>query len=184
MTTLRTQRTVLRDWTDSDLEPFAKLNADPEVMRYFPSVLTRAESDAMVGRIRKYLAEDGYGLWALEVPGVSHFCGFVGLSPIRFEAHFAPAMEIGWRLDQPWWGHGYASEAASACVEFAFTELDLDEIVSMTTTGNLRSQAVMRRLGMTRDPGDDFDHPNIAAGSPLRRHVLYRLRRVDAVSGT
>jgi RimJ/RimL family protein N-acetyltransferase len=182
VTVLRTERTVLRDWTDDDLEPFARLNADPEVMRYFPTTLTSAESNAMATRIRESLAGDGYGLWALEVPGVSTFCGFVGLNPVRFEAHFAPALEIGWRLDRPWWGHGYASESARACLDLAFGELGLDEVVSMTTTSNLRSQAVMQRLGMTRDPADDFDHPNIAVGNPLRRHVLYRLRRDQSAS--
>jgi RimJ/RimL family protein N-acetyltransferase len=177
---LRTERTILREWTDDDLEPFARLNADPEVMRWFPKTLTRAESDDMAARIRRSLADDGWGLWALEVPGVSSFCGFVGLNPVRFEVHFAPATEIGWRLDRPWWGRGYATESARAVVDFSFGDLGLDEIVSMTTTGNVRSRAVMERLGMTRDPADDFDHPYVPVGSPVRPHVLYRLRR-DAV---
>lgn len=174
---LRTERTILRDWRDGDLAPFAGLNSDPEVMRYFPSTLTAQMSDAMVVRIRTRLAEDGWGLWALEVPGVSDFCGFVGLARVPFDAPFTPAVEIGWRLDRPYWGHGYASEAARACLEFAFGVLDLDEVVSFTSASNERSQAVMRRIGMTRDGVDDFDHPNLPADSPLKRHVLYRLRR-------
>ena len=118
VTELRTARTLLRAWRDEDLEPFARLNADPEVMRWFPSPLSTEASDALAARIRARLAEEGWGLWALEVPGVSPFCGFVGLSRVPFEASFTPAVEIGWRLDQPWWGHGYATEAATAVVEF------------------------------------------------------------------
>jgi 3-dehydroquinate dehydratase / shikimate dehydrogenase len=174
---LKTSRTLLRAWHDEDLEPFARLNADHEVMRWFPSVLTRESSDMLASRIRTRLADDGWGLWALEVPGVSRFCGFVGLSRVPFEASFTPAVEIGWRLDQPWWGRGYATEAASACVEFAFGALGLDEIVSFTTTRNNRSRAVMERLGMRHDPTGDFDHPGIPAGNPVRPHVLYRLTR-------
>jgi 3-dehydroquinate dehydratase/shikimate dehydrogenase len=174
---LKTSRTLLRAWHDEDLESFARLNADHEVMRWFPSVLTRKSSDMLASRIRTRLADDGWGLWALEVPGVSKFCGFVGLSRVPFEASFTPAVEIGWRLDQPWWGRGYATEAASACVEFAFGTLGLDEIVSFTTTLNNRSRAVMERLGMRHDPTGDFDHPGIPMGNPVRPHVLYRLER-------
>jgi 3-dehydroquinate dehydratase / shikimate dehydrogenase len=177
---LKTSRTLLRAWHDEDLEHFARLNADPEVMRWFPSVLTRESSDMLASRIRTRLADDGWGLWALEVPDVSKFCGFVGLSRVPFEASFTPAVEIGWRLDQPWWGSGYATEAASACVEFAFGTLGLDEIVSFTTTLNNRSRAVMERLGMRHDPAGDFDHPGIPVGNPVRPHVLYRLERVGS----
>lgn len=177
---LRTGRTLLRNWRDEDLQPFARLNADPEVMRWFPSVLTSEASDAMATRVRKRLAEDGWGLWALEVPGVSTFCGFVGLSRVPFEAAFTPAVEIGWRLDQPWWGKGYATEAATACVEYAFGTLGLEEIVSFTTTLNTRSRAVMERLGMRHDPSGDFEHPGIPEGNPVRPHVLYRLERADS----
>ncbi len=180
ITELRTSRTLLRAWRDEDLEPFARLNADPEVMRWFPSVLTPDASDALVTRIRTRLADEGWGLWALEVPGVSTFCGFVGLSRVPFEASFTPAVEIGWRLDQPWWGCGYATEAASACVDFAFGTLGLYEIVSFTTTLNDRSRAVMERLGMRHDPAGDFDHPGIPVGNRVRPHVLYRLKRGDS----
>jgi RimJ/RimL family protein N-acetyltransferase len=179
VTELRTERTSLRAWRDEDLEPFARLNADPEVMRWFPSLLSTEASDALASRIRARLAEDGWGLWALEVPGVSPFCGFVGLSRVPFEASFTPAVEIGWRLDQPWWGRGYATEAATACIEFAFETLGLSEIVSFTTTANTRSRAVMERLGMRHDPDGDFEHPGIPAGNPIRPHVLYRLERDD-----
>ena len=177
VTELRTARTVLRDWRHDDFGAFARLNADPEVMRWFPSVLTHEASDAAANSIRARLAADGWGLWALEVPGVSPFCGFVGLGRVPFEASFTPAVEIGWRLDKRWWGRGYATEAAHACVEFAFGTLGLEEIVSFTTTSNDRSRAVMERLGMAHDPSGDFDHPGVPAGSPLRRHVLYRLSR-------
>jgi 3-dehydroquinate dehydratase/shikimate dehydrogenase len=174
---LETERTLLREWCDEDLAPFARLNADPEVMRWFPSTLTTEQSDAAARRIQAIFSEQGWGLWALEVPGVSRFCGFVGLNKVPFDAPFTPAVEIGWRLDQPWWGKGFASEAAGACVEYAFGELGLEEIVSFTTTGNTRSRAVMERIGMIRDEAGDFDHPNIGVDDPLRRHVLYRLRR-------
>jgi RimJ/RimL family protein N-acetyltransferase len=179
---LKTERTVLRDWRDADLEGFAQLNADPEVMEWFPSTLSRDKSDALADRIRKNLTADGWGLWALEVPGVSEFCGFVGLNQVPFDVGFSPAVEIGWRLDKPWWGHGYASEAARACLRYGFDELGLDEIVSFTATGNTRSRAVMERIGMTRDPEGDFDHPAIPDTSALRRHVLYRLARDSALS--
>jgi RimJ/RimL family protein N-acetyltransferase len=181
ITELRTERTFLRAWRDDDLAPFAQLNADEEVMRWFPSLLTREQSDAMVGRIRSRLSEEGWGLWALEVPGVSPFCGFVGLSRVPFETRFTPAVEIGWRLDRPWWGHGYASEAARACLQYAFGPLGLTEVVSFTTTKNVRSRAVMERLGMWHDREHDFDHPVIPEGSPVRPHVLYRLTRAEYV---
>lgn len=166
-------------WRDDDLAPFAQLNADEEVMRWFPSLLSREQSDAATETIRARLSEDGWGLWALEVPGVASFCGFVGLSRVPFEASFTPAVEIGWRLDRPWWGHGYATEAARACLEYAFGPLGLTEIVSFTTTKNDRSRSVMERLGMKHDPGHDFDHPRIPEGSPVRRHVVYRLTQAE-----
>jgi RimJ/RimL family protein N-acetyltransferase len=174
---LRTPRLVLRQWRDSDLAPFAKLNADPEVMHHFPSVLTRPESDALALGARALIASRGWGLWAVEVVDGAPFIGFVGLSQPRFEAHFTPAVEIGWRLASGHWGRGYATEGARAAIAFAFEELGLEEIVSFTTIANDRSRRVMERLGMTHDPADDFDHPLLAPGDPLRPHVLYRLRR-------
>ena len=173
---LYTERLWLRPWRASDRAPFAAMNADPEVMRYFPATLTRAESDAFVDQVEAELEQRGWGWWALEERSTQTFIGFSGLLLIKFEEHFTPAIEIGWRLARQAWGHGYATEAARAVAAFAFETLELDELVSFTTVANERSQAVMRRLGMIRDPAGDFDHPRLPAESPLRRHVLYRLR--------
>ena len=164
----------MRAWTEADLEPFAELNADPEVMEYFPSTLTRDASDALAARAQAGLQENGWGLWALEVDG--RFAGFAGLARPSWDRSM---VEVGWRLPRWAWGHGYATEAAREAVRVGFDEVGLEEIVSFTVPTNLRSQAVMRRLGMTRDPADDFDYPTIAEGHPLRRSVLYRLRRRD-----
>ena len=174
--TLETERLVLRQWREDDREPYAALNADPVVMEHFPSTLTREESDAHVDRMRERLDEQGWGLWAVEVPGVAACIGFVGLNRPWFEEHFTPAVEVGWRLAREHWGHGYATEAARECLRFGFEEIPLDEIVSFTSMQNARSQSVMRRIGMHRDPADDFDHPSMPEGHPLGRHVLYRLR--------
>ncbi|MET7426274.1 GNAT family N-acetyltransferase [Dactylosporangium sp. NPDC005555] len=179
---LRTARLELRRWRDEDRAPFAALNADPEVMRFFPRPLTHAESDQMADRIEAQFAELGYGLWAVDVVGTGAFIGFVGLAWQRFPAHFTPALEIGWRLARAAWGHGYATEAAVAARDFAFRPTGpdgagMDEIVSITTRTNEPSQAVMRRIGMTSDPADDFLHPNLAPDHPLADHVLHRLRR-------
>jgi RimJ/RimL family protein N-acetyltransferase len=170
---MRTERLVMREWRESDRAPFAELNADPEVMEHFPERLTREQSDAFADRIEADMAQRGWGLWALEVDG--EFIGYTGLQPVSFEAHFTPATEIGWRLARRAWGHGYASEAARAAAAFAFAELELDELVSFTTTANVRSRAVMERIGMTRDPAEDFEHPRVPEGSAMRLHVLYRL---------
>jgi RimJ/RimL family protein N-acetyltransferase len=172
---IATERLVLRAWRAGDRAPFAALNADPAVMEHFPAVLPRAASDALADRIAADLAERGWGLWALETRADGAFIGFTGLQPVTFAAPFAPAVEIGWRLARAAWGHGYASEAARAAAAFAFGELGLGEVVSFTATTNTRSIAVMERIGMTRDPAEDFDHVRVPEGSPLRRHVLYRL---------
>jgi RimJ/RimL family protein N-acetyltransferase len=176
---VRTERLLLRTWRRTDLAPFAALNRDPAVMEHFPSMRTRAESDALVRSFRRLWREDGHGPWAVERLEDGAFIGFVGLVTPRFEAHFTPAVEVGWRLAHSAWGHGYATEAGRAALAFGFERLQLDEIVSFTAPANARSRAVMERLGMTHDPADDFDHPRVPAGSPLRRHVLYRLRRAD-----
>jgi RimJ/RimL family protein N-acetyltransferase len=175
--TIRTHRLLLRMWRDEDRMPFAALNADPRVMEHFPKLLDRAESDAVAARIRENFDRRGFGLWAVEVPGVAEFIGFVGLSVPHFEAHFTPCVEIGWRLARDHWGFGFASESARAAVDFGFSQLELDQIVSFTVPANKRSRAVMERIGMTRTPVDDFDHPSLPDGHPLRRHVLYRLSR-------
>lgn len=176
---LTTARLRLRAWRDEDLAPFAALNADPRVMEHFPQALDRAESDAMAGRVRQRIEENGYGLWAVEVPGVSPFIGYVGLTTPRFEAHFTPCTELGWRLAFEHWGQGYATEAAQAALAFAFEKLGLDQVVAFTTHANRRSRRVMESLGMTYDPADDFDRPGLPADSPHRAHVLYRSLRED-----
>ena len=174
---LRTERLVLRRWKDSDREPFAALNADPRVMEFFPSTLTREECDAMIDRIERHFEERGFGLWAVEVQGGPSCIGFVGLWTPSFEAHFTPCVEVGWRLAYEAWGKGYATEAARAALRFGFEKLGLDEIVAMAVEGNRRSRRVMDKLGMTHDPADDFDHPRYEDGHPCRQHVLYRLKR-------
>ena len=174
---LETERLILREFLDRDREPFARMNADPRVMEQFPSMLSREESDAFVDRIGQRWTEVGVGLWALERRADGAFLGFTGLAIHLFEAPFMPAVEVGWRLAVDAWGFGYATEAARESLRFGFEDRGLQEILSWTTTTNVRSQAVMERLGMTRDPADDFDHPNVPVGSPLRRHVLYRLSR-------
>jgi RimJ/RimL family protein N-acetyltransferase len=174
--TLSTERLILRPWRESDLEPFAAMNADPEVMRFFPRTLDRAGSDALAARISGFLDEHGWGLWAAEVKDGAAFIGFIGLQPPAFEAHFTPAVEVGWRLDRRHWGRGYAPEGAAAALDHAFGPLGLGEVVSMTIPANLPSQRVMQKLGLTRDPADDFDHPNLPDWEH-RRHVLYRIRR-------
>jgi ribosomal-protein-alanine N-acetyltransferase len=176
---LETARLRLRGWRESDLEPFAALNADPLVMEHFPDRLTRAESDAMVAYIGEHFARHGFGPWAVEAPGAADLIGFVGLSIPRFESHFTPCVEIGWRLAREHWGRGYAPEAARAALRFGFEQVGLDQIVSFTVPANLKSRRVMEKLAMRRDPGDDFDHPSLAEGHPLRRHVLYRMSRED-----
>lgn len=177
MAELRTARLVLRQWCEADFGSFAALNADPQVMRYFPAPLTREQSDALAERASTVIAERGWGLWAVEVVEDAQFIGFVGLAEPRFEAHFTPAVEVGWRLAHEQWGKGYATEAARAAVAFGFDELGLDEIVSFTSVINERSRWVMERLGMTHDEADSFDHPLLPGGHPLRPHVLYRKSR-------
>jgi RimJ/RimL family protein N-acetyltransferase len=171
---LATDRLKLRQWRDADLQPFAELNADPEVMRYFPATMTRGQSDEFAAYVRETIDRQGWGLWAVEVTDGPAFIGFVGLNRVSFEEHFTPAVEVGWRLARPFWGNGYATEAAAAAVSFGFEQVDLDEIVSFTAASNEPSIRVMRRLGMRHDAAGDFDHPRVAGG-PLRRHVLYRL---------
>lgn len=176
---LRTERLVLRAWRDADRAPFAAMNADPVVMEHFPSTLTRAQSDAMVDLIQQRWADGRPSLWAVEVPAVADFVGFVGLLEPSFTAPFTPCVEVGWRLAAPFWGRGYAPEGAAAALEHGFDTLGADEIVSFTVPANDRSRRVMEKLGLHHDPADDFDHPNLAPGDPLRRHVLYRLSAAE-----
>jgi ribosomal-protein-alanine N-acetyltransferase len=177
MDAVRTARLLLRPWRDEDLPAFAELNADARVMAHFPMLLSRPQSDALAARIRDHWRDHGFGLWAVELPGVTPFAGFVGLMKPAFEAPFTPCVEVGWRLAVEHWGHGYATEGAQAALAHGFEALGLDEIVSMTVMANVRSWRVMQRLGMARDP-DDFDHPRVPEGHPVRRHILYRIRRV------
>lgn len=172
---LETERLLLRDWSASDLEPFTALNADAQVMEFYPAIMSRDDSYALAMAFQQSLDEDGYGFYAVETKATKAFIGYVGLSPVRFTAPFTPAVEIAWKLARAAWGYGYASEAAAACLAHGFGELGLAEIVAFTTPANERSIAVMERLGMSRDPAGDFNQPNLPAGHALRPHVLYRL---------
>ena len=168
MSELRTARLLLRRWRDEDRAPFAAVNAAPVVMEHFPSTLTREQSDAFVDRIEAHFDEHGYGLWAVEADGA--FVGFTGLVWQTYEASFTPALEVGWRLARSAWGHGWATEAATAALARGLEEVD--SVVSTTALTNVRSQRVMQRLGMRREL--EFDHPRVPEGHPVRPHVLYR----------
>jgi RimJ/RimL family protein N-acetyltransferase len=174
---LRTDRLWLRRWQLEDRGAFARLNADAMVVEFLPAALSREESDALADRVENHFRQHGFGQWAVEIPGVTSFAGFIGLAIPRFEAPFTPCVEIGWRLDADHWNHGYATEGARAALAFGFDALRLPEIVSFTVPANLRSRRVMEKIGMTRSAGDDFDHPLLPEGHPLRRHVLYRIAR-------
>jgi 3-dehydroquinate dehydratase/shikimate dehydrogenase len=172
--TLRTRRLVLRPWRPQDREAFAALNADPRVMEWFPAPMSPAESNVVADRIEAHFRETGWGLWAVEIPGADSFIGFVGLNPSDSTLGY-PSVEIGWRLAAAHWGLGYAPEAAVEALRFGFDDLHLDEIVAFTSVGNAKSRRVMTKIGMTHNPGDDFDHPRLPKASPLSRHVLYRI---------
>lgn len=172
--TLDTARLRLRPWQPGDWPAFAALTADAEVMRHFPAPLERAQSDALADEINRRIARQGWGFWAAEHRDTRQFIGFVGLNIPSDTLPFAPCVEIGWRLARPWWGQGLACEGARAALDFAFTQLQLPEVVAFTAVDNLRSQALMQRLGMQRDPAT-FEHPALPVGHPLRTHVLYRL---------
>jgi RimJ/RimL family protein N-acetyltransferase len=173
---IETARLILRPWRQSDLAPFAEQNADPVVMRFLAGVLTRAESDACVARAEQHLADTGFCKWAVEAPGVAPFIGAVGLTRVKFEASFTPAVEVAWRLNRRYWGQGYATEAARGAIEDGFSRVGLLEIVAMTAVSNVASVRVMERLDMTRSV--EFEHPSLPDNSLLRRHVLYRLSRL------
>ena len=183
MAELRTARLLLRQWRGSDREPFAALNADPAVMEHFPAPLEREQSDALVAREQERIDERGWGLWAVEVTSSGTFIGFVGLAEQDLGFEWTPAVEIGWRLANHAWGHGYATEAASAALAHGFEVVGLDEIVSFTATTNTPSQAVMRRIGLQLHPASPFDHPRIEPGHRLEEHVLYHLTAADWRAG-
>jgi len=174
---LQTARLRLRAWRADDLLPFAELNADREVTEHLLGPLTRAQSDALVGRITEHFHREGFGFWAVEAPGIASFVGMVGISVPSYTAPFTPCVEVGWRLGRKYWGQGYATEAARAALQFGFETANLPEIVALTVPHNERSRAVMAKLGMVRAPSDDFDHPLVPAGHSLRKHVLYRLSK-------
>ena len=177
--TIKTERLILRPWREEDLQPFARLNADPRVMEYFPGLKTREESDSSAKLMSDHIERCGWGCWAASLIQTGEFIGFIGLEDIYFKASFTPAVEIGWRLAFEYWGKGYATEGALASLQYGFVKLKLEKIVSFTAFQNMRSRAVMERFGMHHDPKDDFDHPKIQEGHPLRRHVLYKIKKTD-----
>ncbi|MGH9646121.1 MAG: GNAT family N-acetyltransferase [Bryobacteraceae bacterium] len=170
----------LRRWRPEDLEPFAALNADPEVMEHFPSTLSREETAGSMDRLADHFERHGFGFWAVEVPGQTSFAGFIGLAVPAFEASFTPCVEIGWRLARPWWGLGLATEGAQAALAYGFKRLGLEEVVAFTVPGNIRSRRVMEKLGMRYS--EDFEHPRIDPSHKLCRHILYRLSRAEWVN--
>lgn len=178
--TLTTARLTLRTWQPLDREGLWRMQSDPRTMEFLMPVPDRAASDAVAERAEAHFARHNFGLWVVEVPGITDFAGYCGLVHVPYAEHFTPAVEIGWRFDPAFWGRGYATEAALAALDFGFERLGLEEIVAITVPANLRSRAVMERLGMARDEGGDFDLPTTPPDHPLRRQVLYRLRRAQA----
>lgn len=178
---IETPRLVLRRWRDEDYEPFAALTADPEVMRHFPAPLSREDSDALADRSRLHIEDHGWGRWVVERRSDAAFLGFTGLSQAPATIPLADDVEVAWRLSRFAWGQGYASEAARAALDFGFNELGLSRIVSFTATENLRSQAVMQRIGMERRADLDFDHPALPKGHRLEPHVVYVLSRLGSL---
>ena len=172
---LTSARLLLRRWRESDRAPFAALSDDPEVMRYMPSPPTALPSDELIESFQAHAREHGFAPWALALRDSGELIGFAGLDVVSFPAAFTPAVEVSWRLGRAAWGHGYATEAARAAIAYGFCELGLEQLVAQTSAINERSRAVMRRLCMSHDPGEDFDHPRLQRDSPLLRHVLYRL---------
>jgi RimJ/RimL family protein N-acetyltransferase len=175
MTVLETERLILRNWCSADRPPFAQLNADPLVMEFMPSTLSSSESDLLLDQLKERIETQGFGLFAAELRASKPCIGFIGLAIPSFQAAFTPCVEVGWRLAAAHWGKGLATEGAQEVIRYAFKVLRLDEVVSFTVPANTRSRRVMEKLGMTYDPADDFDHPKLPEGHPLRRHVLYRL---------
>lgn len=175
MMTIKTKRLILRPWQESDLEPIAAINRDPRVMEFFPRLMSRQDSDTMVQKMNEFMEKKGWGFWAAALIETGELIGFIGIEDVDFEAHFTPAVEIGWRIGYQYWGKGYAPEGAKAALAFGFENLHLKEIVSFTAEQNMRSIRVMEKIGMHHDPKDDFEHPRVPFGNPLKKHVLYRL---------
>jgi ribosomal-protein-alanine N-acetyltransferase len=176
---IETERMVLRAWQMSDREEFARLNSDVRVMEFMPACLSNAESDLFLDRIEQHFLKHGFGLYAVDLRESGRFIGTVGLMVPAFKAHFTPCVEVGWRLSADCWGRGLATEGAGAVVQHAFESLNLESLVSFTVQANVRSRRVMEKIGMSRDSADDFQHPSLPQGHPLRPHVLYRLSRTD-----
>jgi RimJ/RimL family protein N-acetyltransferase len=176
MTILGTERLILRNWRAADRPPFAQMNADPLVMEFMPATLSNSESDLLVDKIEQHFQTHGFGLFAAELRASHSFIGYIGLAVPSFQARFTPRVEVGWRLSAIHWGQGLATEGAHEVMRYAFGVLKLDDLISFTAQANVRSRRVMEKVGMTHDPADDFDHPKLPEGHPLRRHVLYRLR--------
>jgi RimJ/RimL family protein N-acetyltransferase len=174
---LKTERLLLRKWKPTDLEEFARINADPKVCEFLPSVMRYGESNKLAYSIMSHFEKHAFGLWAVERVDIGRFIGFTGLSIPSFTAHFTPCVEIGWRLGSEHWGKGYATEAAKAALAHGFEQLKLPEIVSFTSLRNERSRAVMEKIGMKHNPDDDFFHPRLDHDHPLALHVLYRAKR-------
>ncbi len=175
MSIIKTERLILRPWCEEDLAPFAAMNADQRVMKYFPSTINKEDSDAFARRMMQEMQDQGWGRWVVEIPGQAEFIGYVGLVHVPFEAHFTPAVEIGWRIAYDYWDKGYATEAACAVLEYAFQTLKLPEIVSITVPQNTRSRRVMEKIGMHHVEDGDFYHPRLPERHKLSWHVLYML---------
>ena len=172
---IETDRLLIRQWRDEDLDPFFYLNSNPEVMRYFPKLLSRKESDSFAHKVSAQIDKNGYSFWAIEWKGRSEFVGTMGINDVNFKAHFTPAIEIGWRLDNKFWRKGLGFEGAKAILDYAFNSLMIKEVVSFTSSINKSSIGLMEKIGMKRDTRGDFDHPNVEASNPLRSHILYRI---------
>lgn len=176
---MRTARLVLREWAEADRAAFVAMHADRVVMDLMPSVLSKSQCDVLIERNLLHFAQHGFGLWSVEVPEGQPFIGYVGLVHTPFVAPFTPCVELAWMLARDHWGNGYALEAARSVIERAFGPLGLQELVAFTVPENTRSRRLMERLGMTHDEREDFEHPRLPTGHPLRRHVLYRLRNTS-----
>ncbi|WP_240611965.1 GNAT family N-acetyltransferase [Planococcus halotolerans] len=174
------ERLGFRRWKSDDRGAFARMNADPQVMEYFPNMLTQIESDKLIERFEQHTEEKGFGIWAVERKEDRVFIGFIGLLEVGFDAGFQGAVEIGWRLDNKFWKRGYATEGAKSCLDYAFGVLGMNEIVSFTATLNHPSETVMQRIGMKK--AGEFDHPKLEEGSPLKRHVLYKITAAEYAS--
>ncbi len=177
LNTIETDRLILREWQDQDINAFVQINQDPLVLEFLPSALSKQEVIDWIKRINQHIHDHGFGLWAATLKSSGECIGYVGLNVPNFCAHFTPCVEIGWRLASNYWGYGYATEAAKAVLDVAFTQLKLKEIVAFTVSANKRSIRIMEKIGMQRNPADDFNHPRLPLDHPLSKHVLYRITK-------